>query len=150
MHDSSATNEPLPLELLDTVRIAQCEHGLKHSEFRAYRIYCTRKLHRLYKCTGMTHKTGPKGKFRRRPIVASDVHDVRVLQVPLLAAERAWAYAMDIKNEMEQSNAPYKRRHMVKRLSRAHVHAKELASLVAAYDPASHEVRNFLTLGMAA
>ena len=132
MHDSSATNEPLPLELLDTVRIAQCEHGLKHSEFRAYRIYCTRKLHRLYKCTGMTHKTGPKGKFRRRPIVASDVHDVRVLQVPLLAAERAWAYAMDIKNEMEQSNAPYKRRHMVKRLSRAHVHAKELASLVAA------------------
>ncbi len=130
--EASAALEPLPLELLQTVRIAQCEHGLKHSEFRAYRVYCTRKLHRLYKGTGLVHKSGPKGKFTRRPVVASDVHDVRLLQVPLLAAERAWAYAMDIKNEMEQSNAPYKRRHMMKRLSRAHVHAKELASLVAA------------------
>ncbi len=130
--EASAALEPLPLPLLETIRVAQCEHGLKHSEFRAYRVYCTRKLHRLYKGTGFVHKSGPKGKFTKRTIFASDVHDVRLLQVPLLAAERAWAYAMDIKNEMEQSNAPYKRRHMMKRLSRAHGHAKELASLVAA------------------
>ena len=128
--DAPVAPEPLPLELLETVRVAQCEHGLKHSEYRAYRVYCTRKLRRLYKGTGFVHKSGSKGKFVKRTIVASDVDDVRLLQVPLVAAERAWAYAMDIKNEMEQSNAPYKRRHMLKRLTRAHLHAKELASLV--------------------
>jgi len=77
-------------------------------------------------------QAGAKGKYVKRPIEAGAVTDVRLLQIPLVAAERAWAYAMDIKNEIEQSQAPYKRRHMIKRLSKAHVHAKELASLVGA------------------
>lgn len=77
-------------------------------------------------------QAGAKGKYVKHPIEASAVTDVRLLQIPLVAAERAWAYAMDIKNEIEQSQAPYKRRHMIKRLSKAHVHAKELASLVGA------------------
>lgn len=46
-----------------------------------------------------------------------------------MAAERAWAYAMDIKNEMEQSNAPKKRHRMIRRLTKAHIHAKELVAL---------------------
>ena len=47
-----------------------------------------------------------------------------------MSAERAWAYAMDIKNEIEQSNAPAKRHHMIRRISKAAVHAKQLMKIV--------------------
>lgn len=47
-----------------------------------------------------------------------------------MSAERAWAYAMDVKNEIEQSNAPSKRKHMIRRISKAVMHARTLVTLV--------------------
>ncbi len=49
-----------------------------------------------------------------------------------MSAERAWAYAMDIKNEIEQSNAPSKRHHMIRRIKKAAMHANTLSKLVSA------------------
>lgn len=54
----------------------------------------------------------------------------RLLHIPLVSAERAWAYAMDVKNEVEQSNAPEKRHHMIRRITKAALHAKEMVSIV--------------------
>jgi len=53
----------------------------------------------------------------------------RYLHIPLVSAERAWAYAMDIKNEIEQDNAPNKRNHMIRRLAKACVHATEVLEI---------------------
>lgn len=47
-----------------------------------------------------------------------------------MSAERAWAYAMDIKNEIEQSKAPSKRHHMIRRMAKAVSHANSLSKLV--------------------
>jgi len=49
-----------------------------------------------------------------------------------VSAERAWAYAMDIKNEIEQDNAPNKRNHMIRRLAKACVHANEVLEIAKA------------------
>lgn len=131
-------SSPLPLALFSFVRINQSEHGLKHSEYTRYRQYCARKLRKLLKGANLVQASA-KGKYVKRTVHTDSLDDERLLQVPLVAAERAWAYAMDIKNEIEQSKAPHKRRHMLKRLTKAHGHAKELAGLVAAR---SHDTRS--------
>ena len=52
------------------------------------------------------------------------------LQLPLMAAERAWAYAMQLKFEM--NSEPRKKYHMQNRLRKAKSHAEQLVQLVMA------------------
>lgn len=56
----------------------------------------------------------------------------RHLHIPLVQAERAWAYAMDLKSQLEQGGAAQKRQHLIRRLAKASRHAGELAALTAA------------------
>lgn len=56
------------------------------------------------------------------------------LHIPLVQAERAWAYAMDLKGQLEDAPAAAapKRQHLVRRLSKAARHAGELVALASA------------------
>ena len=59
------------------------------------------------------------------------------LQLPLMAAERAWAYAMQLKFEM--NSEPRKKYHMQNRLRKAKRYAEQLVQLVMAEGaPVSH------------
>ena len=91
------------------------------------RQYCARRLQRIYKGANFLHG---KGRFQQKSLKSSKIDDERLLHIPLVSAERAWAYAMDIKNEIEQSNAPSKRHHMIRRVSKAAMHARTLSKLV--------------------
>lgn len=51
--------------------------------------------------------------------------DERYLLIPLVTAERAWSYAIELKRDA--GNEPRKRAHMIRRLKKATVHAAELA-----------------------
>lgn len=57
----------------------------------------------------------------------------RHLHIPLVQAERAWAYAMDLKSELEEKaeggSLAAKRQHLTRRLAKAARHAGELAAL---------------------
>ena len=57
----------------------------------------------------------------------------RHLHIPLVQAERAWAYAMDLKSQLEEAAAgAQKRQHLVRRLAKAASHSAELVALTAA------------------
>ena len=56
--------------------------------------------------------------------------EAKHLQLPLMAAERAWAYAMQLKFEM--NSEPRKKFHMQNRLKKAKHHAEQLNQLVMA------------------
>jgi hypothetical protein len=55
----------------------------------------------------------------------------RYLHIPLVNAERAWAYSMDLKKEVENEggHAPEKRHHSIRRLTKAAFWASELSRL---------------------
>ncbi|KAK9801994.1 hypothetical protein WJX73_007855 [Symbiochloris irregularis] len=130
--EEDATRKPLApisLPILQTVRAAQAQHGLRHNDFARYRSYCTRKLGRLYRAHGLTHG---RGKYVRRTLEANHINSHGHLLIPLVAAERAWALAMKLKSDLEKSKAPRKRLHLVRRLAKAQVHAGTLASLASA------------------
>lgn len=53
----------------------------------------------------------------------------RHLHIPLVSAERAWSYAMELKNQIEQVLEPHKRHHLIRRLSKVR-HVSPLPHLV--------------------
>lgn len=56
----------------------------------------------------------------------------RHLHIPLVQAERAWAFAMDLKNQIENDIDPKKRHQLIRRLSKAVSHAADLVQLTTA------------------
>ncbi|KAG9449390.1 hypothetical protein H6P81_009355 [Aristolochia fimbriata] len=90
------------INVLQLVKSAQMQHGLRHSDYTRYRRYCSARLRRLYKSLKFTHG---RGKYSRRNINEATITEVRFLHVVLYMAERAWSHAMEKKTLPEGPNA---------------------------------------------
>ena len=112
----------------EIVSTGQREHGMKHRDYARYRAYCARRLARLYKTCKMKHG---KGRFVQQPLVANAITDERTLLVPLTQSERAWAYAMEMKDltNVKKRKSDLKQ-HVLRRLRKAASYATELAQFV--------------------
>ncbi|CAH1249687.1 SRP68 [Branchiostoma lanceolatum] len=115
----------LTLEILQTIKDAQQTHGLRHGDYQRYRGYCARRLRRLRK--GLHFTCGNRHKFQRKPITEELLSEQRFLLMPLMEAERAWSYAMQLKQEANTEHR--KQFHMVSRMKKAAGHAATLAKL---------------------
>lgn len=91
------------------------------------RHYCTRKLVRLRKSLKLTN--GGK-RYTKKEIKPDSVTSERYLLVPLYQAERAWAYAMQLKDEAGPSEVPPRVFfHLVRRFKKAITWCQLLATL---------------------
>ncbi|GCB80268.1 hypothetical protein scyTo_0016144 [Scyliorhinus torazame] len=115
----------LSLEILQIIKDSQQQHGLRHEDYQRYRGYCSRRLRRLRKALGF--KMGNKHKFTGKKVTTEILSDNRYLLLVLMDAERAWSYAMQLKQEA--NTEPRKRFHLFSRLRKAVKHAEELESL---------------------
>jgi hypothetical protein len=108
---------------------AQALHGLRYGDYQRYRQYCSRRMRRLRQGTKFLHWEQGKGKskFVQREIGEEQVVDVRFLAMVLNKAERAWAYAMQLR---ETPSGPGREVHHVMRLlAKAAKHAAALLAL---------------------
>ena len=121
---------PLALDVLALTKQMQLANGLRHENYSHYRAYCTRRLRRLRQSTKLL--CGKSRRFVARPVRAIDVIDVRCLTLPLLNAERAWSFAMQLKqdNAEDRGNISRQRFHAIKRLRKAAKWAKVFKDLV--------------------
>lgn len=111
------------------IKDAQQQHGLRHGDFQRYRGYCTRRIGRLRKVLRLPQ--GEKRHFKKRDVQVAHVEgvhaDVRFLHIPLIMAERAWAYAMQLRQE--SNTEPRKRFHLVGKMRKACSYALQLQEL---------------------
>ncbi|XP_059045367.1 signal recognition particle subunit SRP68 [Achroia grisella] len=119
----------LTLEIFRIIKDAQQQHGLRHGDYQRYRGYCSRRLRRLRKVLKIPQ--GDRRHYRRRDVTtvhltASNAEN-RLLGVPLLQAERAWAHAMQLRQEA--NTEPRKKFHLIARLKKACSHAQTLLQL---------------------
>ncbi|OXB61144.1 hypothetical protein ASZ78_013707 [Callipepla squamata] len=91
----------------------------------AGRGYCSRRLRRLRKT--LNFKMGNRHKFTGKKVTEEILSDNRYLLLILMDAERAWSYAMQLKQEA--NTEPRKRFHLLSRLRKAVKHAEELERL---------------------
>uniref|UniRef100_A0A8B9FD46 Signal recognition particle subunit SRP68 n=1 Tax=Amazona collaria TaxID=241587 RepID=A0A8B9FD46_9PSIT len=111
--------------ILQIVKESQQQHGLRHGDFQRYRGYCSRRLRRLRKT--LNFKMGNRHKFTGKKVTEEILSDNRYLLLILMDAERAWSYAMQLKQEA--NTEPRKRFHLLSRLRKAVKHAEELERL---------------------
>jgi len=103
--DQASSLPKLSLEILELIKTAQSQNGLRHNDYSRYHIYCTRKLRRLRsaKKIDFTHAPakgqGKKGSFAKNELTPDVVTDPRHLMIALFNSERAWASAMEIQQE---------------------------------------------------
>lgn len=95
-------NPKFSINVLQLLKSAQMQHGLRHRDYTRYRRYCTARLRRLYKSLKFTHG---RGKYTRRAITESTVTEVRFLHIVLYTAERAWSHAMEKRQLPDGPNA---------------------------------------------
>lgn len=111
------THDPFPFKVWALVSSNQSHNGLRHHDHLRYRQYCTRRLRRLF-CT-LKFKHG-KGRFRHTDW-PKDFQDIRYLEVPVVNAERAWSYGMQLKADNANSaeiNCRW-RYHSIRRFAKA-------------------------------
>nr|XP_024397376.1 signal recognition particle subunit SRP68-like isoform X2 [Physcomitrium patens] len=114
--DVAMVDAALPsIGVLQLIKGAQAQHGLRHGDYQRYRRYCTARLARLYKSLNFTHG---KGKYVKKPITEATVTNVRYLHIVLYLAERAWSYAMELK-QATGTGSSRKRIHLIRRLAKA-------------------------------
>ena len=91
------------------------------------RNYCTRRLLRLRKSLNLTN--GGK-RYQKRVLKEDEVKSVRHLYIPLVQAERAWSYAMQLKDEARIDEIPPRVKfHIIRRFTKAVKWCNTLSSL---------------------
>ncbi|KAF9933910.1 signal recognition particle subunit srp68 [Linnemannia zychae] len=118
---------PFSLDILSLTSEARNSYGLRRQEYGRYRHHCTQRLHRIRRALGFTH--GKDKSFISRPITAETVTDERYLHLVLFQAERAWGYAMEIKELSVAYDDTRKQQHYMNRLKKAAKAASELEAL---------------------
>lgn len=117
------------LEILHMIKDSQQQHGLRHGDFQRYRGYCTRRIRRIRKA--LKFPQGDKRHFKKRDVTLANLigkhADEKFIHIPLISAERAWAYAMQLRQE---SNTEVRKKfHLVNKLRRACFYALQLQEL---------------------
>lgn len=86
--------------VLRIIKDLQQQHGLRHGDYQRYRGYCTRRVKRLRKTLSLPQ--GDKRHFKKKEVTVTHLEskksDERFIHIPLMLAERAWAYAMQVCN----------------------------------------------------
>ncbi|KAJ1535483.1 signal recognition particle subunit srp68 [Nowakowskiella sp. JEL0078] len=115
----------ISLSILAVTNDSRNMYGIRHLDYQRYRQFCSRKIHRLRKRTGLIQNT--KKKYEKKEIKKYFVKDDSALQILLFETERAWSFANQLK--VESDAEPRKRHHLVSRLRKASKAAAELQAL---------------------
>ncbi|KAL8159912.1 hypothetical protein V2J09_001449 [Rumex salicifolius] len=126
-NSSDPANPKFSINVLQLLKSAQMQHGLRHGDYTRYRKYCTARLRRLYKSLKFTHG---RGRYSRRVITENSVSDVRYLHILLYTAERAWSHAME-KRQLPDGPNRSQRIYLLGRLRKAVKWASLFAQLCA-------------------
>lgn len=127
LSDHTISNPKFSIHVLQLLKSAQMQHGLRFGDYTRYRRYCTARLRRLYKSLKFTHG---RGKYTKRTIQPSMVTEVRFLHVVLYTSERAWSHAMEKRQLPDGPNAR-QRSYLIGRLRKAVKWATFFAELCA-------------------
>ncbi|GMR59671.1 hypothetical protein PMAYCL1PPCAC_29866 [Pristionchus mayeri] len=135
--DEAPPPEPFPtISILQLVKEAQQQHGLRHGDYNRYRVYCADKLRRVRSALKVTntHKCMKrhKAKFAKKPVTVETFGDMRYVQLPLFEVERRWAQAMNCKTALEDNPTSRQRHAMRNSLKKAVQHVATLENLVKA------------------
>lgn len=129
--DDQSPIEPYSLNVHEMIMEMQQQHGLRpDNDYVKYRQYITNRLRRIRNLGNF--KYGKGRGFVQHELTIEEVRiNPILLMIPLLNAERAWSYAMEIKQELEVAKGGHGKltSHLFGRLKKASLHGEEFEKL---------------------
>ncbi|KAF1798711.1 hypothetical protein FB192DRAFT_1430019 [Mucor lusitanicus] len=125
--DITPSATTMSVDVLGLINESRMTYGLRHQDYQRYREYCTNRIRRLRQILKLTQSNN-KTTNVRKPL-PQEFNDARYLHLGVYETERAWAFAMELKQESANSMETRQRHHLVKRLKRASQHAEALYKL---------------------
>jgi len=127
-------HDPFSFKVFGIAKAQQQANGLRHNDHLRYRQYCTRRLKRI---RGALRWHNGRGRGKQIPFPAN-FDDMRYLEFPLVCAERAWSYGVQLKSDNATASAwqPRWRLHSIRRFAKALRWAEFLESVCKAHGDA--------------
>jgi hypothetical protein len=133
---TQTSTTPLHFEVLKYLKTIQSRHGIAEEQHIRYRQYCTRRLHRVRTNSAIKLPLKAGKKYTKTVITPQIAKTTDHLVIPLLLAERAWAYAnedqVNLESPLDDNNGRdenFLRRHVTTRFRKSVQHAKEFETL---------------------
>lgn len=122
---------PLNLGIHALITSQQQTHGLKFNDYASYCAFLSRRLRRVRKSVKFVNKSSEGGKrnrkYEKHEVTEEVCQSSEFLEIVLVEAERAWAFAMELKEAMMQDGSGKGRRsQFISRLRKATKHTKRL------------------------
>lgn len=85
--------------VLEIINSNQMQNGLRQENYQRYRTYCTHRLDRLRHLLHLNVRQHKNKPFTKTEITPRLISDKRYFLIPLVNCERAWSYAMELKQQ---------------------------------------------------
>ncbi|KAJ2493768.1 signal recognition particle subunit srp68 [Coemansia sp. RSA 2050] len=104
-------------------------YGLRAQDYLRYRRFCAHRLRNVRSAVKLSQ--GTSTAFRKKEVSADMVSRPEHLEILLLQAERAWAFAMDLRELYSRTEEPRQHYHLIRRLRAALKAGEQLAAAAA-------------------
>jgi len=113
------------IPVLQMLKSAQQEHGLRHRDYQRYRRYCNNRCRRIRKF--LKFRQGEKKRVGPRKVTEYEAkQNALFVHLCIMGIEQDWAYSMELKHD----DGPRSRHHMRNKLRKASRKASELTALL--------------------
>ncbi|KAJ2706743.1 signal recognition particle subunit srp68 [Coemansia sp. IMI 203386] len=125
VHDGG--QKEIGFDVFSYVHDSRQTYGLRAQEYTRYRRYCAHHLRTVRKSAKMTH--GTSKAYSKNDVTAEVASTPEHIEILVLEAERAWAYAMDLRELYSRTEEPRQRYHLIRRLRAASKAGEQLAAV---------------------
>ncbi|KAJ2061495.1 signal recognition particle subunit srp68 [Coemansia sp. S146] len=129
MSKASTDQAPIEFDIFGYIHDSRQTYGLRAQDYLRYRRFCAHRLRNVRSGAKLTQ--GTSTAFRKKEVSADMVKKPEHLEILLLQAERAWAFAMDLRELYSRTEEPRQRYHLIRRLRAACKASEQLAAAAA-------------------
>ncbi|KAJ2449668.1 signal recognition particle subunit srp68 [Coemansia sp. RSA 2337] len=130
MSKTSTDQAPIEFGIFGYIHESRQTYGLRAQDYLRYRRFCAHRLRNVR--SGVKLTQGTSTAFRKKEVTVDMVKKPEHLEILLLQAERAWAFAMDLRELYSRTEEPRQRYHLIRRLRAACKAGEQLAAAAAA------------------
>ncbi|KAJ2723532.1 signal recognition particle subunit srp68 [Coemansia sp. Benny D115] len=125
-----AARTAISFDVFGYIHDSRQTYGLRADDYTRYRRFCAHHLRTVRKAAKLAQ--GTSTAYRPKPVTADTASKPEHLEILVLEAERAWAYAMDLRELYSRTEEPRQRYHVIRRLKAACKTGEHLASVASA------------------
>ncbi|KAJ1799705.1 signal recognition particle subunit srp68 [Coemansia sp. RSA 2399] len=124
---SSVDKGHVAFDIFGYVHKSRQTYGIRAQDYMRYRRYCAHHLRNVRKAAKLSQ--GSSTAYKPKAVTVELASEPKHIEILVLQAERAWAFAMDLRELYSRTEEPRQHYHLVRRLRAACKAGRQLADI---------------------